>query len=192
MVNLFRGVCFVVYRFVDSQKINMLGWLIMDTTGNVSLFKANLQQNNNLFSQPNPNDPGQTKLYFEKKFSDIFSGFLNTSLDPNSSDMLGSSSSSNELDFFGTNATDPFAANTNLQLAQLNLSQNQFLGTQNLDLMNQSAAIIGKQASYVQNGTQYSGLVDSVVNDNGVISFRIEGVLVPMQSIQEIRGATHA
>ena len=72
----------------------------MDINGDVSLFRSNLQQNTNLFSQPNPADPEQTRLYFEKKFSDIFSGFLNTSLDPNSSDMLGSSSSSNELDFF--------------------------------------------------------------------------------------------
>ena len=164
----------------------------MDKTGHVSLFRSNLQQNNNLFSQPNPNDPGQTKLYFEKKFSDIFSGFLNTSLDSNSNDMLGDSSTSSDLDFFGTNSTDPFAANTNLQLAQLNLSQNQFLGTQNLDLMNQSAAIIGKQAMYVQNGTQHTGLVESVVNDSGVISFRIGGLLIPMQSIQEIKGASNA
>ncbi len=164
----------------------------MDINGDVSLFRSNLQQNTNLFSQPNPADPEQTRLYFEKKFSDIFSGFLNTSLDPNSSDMLGSSSSSNELDFFGTNSTDPFAANTNLQLAQLNLSQNQFLGTQNLDLMNQSAAIIGKQAMYVQDGVKHSGLVESVVNDKGIISFRIDGVLIPMQSIQEIKGASNA
>ncbi len=163
----------------------------MDKTGDVGLFRSNLQQNNNLFNQPNPNDPGQTKLYFEKKFSDIFSGFLNSSLDSNSSDMLGDSSSS-DLDFFGTNSTDPFAANTNLQLAQLNLSKNQFLGTQNVDLLNQSAAIIGKQAQYVQNGVQHSGIVQSVVNDNGVISFRIDGTLIPMQSIQEIKGASNA
>lgn len=165
----------------------------MDTTGNVSLFSYNLQQNNNLFSQPNPNDPGQTRLFFEKKFSDIFSGFLNTSLDPNASDPMGNSTNSSDtLDFFGTNSTDPFAANTNLQLARLGITGQQFMGTQNLDLMNQAAAIIGKQVRYVLNGVQQTGAVESVVNDNGVIAFKVGGTLVPMQSIQELRGGTNA
>ena len=160
-------------------------------TGNVSLFNFNLQQNNNLFSQPNPNDPGQTRLFFEKKFSDIFSGFLNTSLDPNSNDTLGNSSS-DTLDFFGTNSTDPFAANTSLQLAKLGMTGQQFMGTQNLDLMNQAAAIIGKHVKYIQDGVAQSGVVESVVNDNGVIAFRVGGVLVPMQSIQELKAVPHA
>jgi hypothetical protein len=163
----------------------------MGIAGDVSLSKLNLLQNNNLFAKPDPNDPEQTRLYFEKKFSDIFSGFLNTSLDPNSSDMLGSDST-DDLDFFGTNSTDPFAANTNLQLAQLSATQGQFLGTENLDLMNQAAAIIGKQALYIQDGVRHTGNVDSVVNDNGVIAFRVDGVLVPMQSIQEIKEGADA
>ena len=164
----------------------------MDISGNVGLLNSNIQQNNGLFGQPNPNDPQQTALYYEKKFSDIFSSFLSTSSSSDEGDLTGSSSS-DELDFLGnTSANSSSSSDSYLQLAQMSANPSQFLGTQNLDLMNQAAAIIGKQAIYVQSGVQHSGLVQSVVNENGVIAFRIDGELVPMQSIQEITGGSNA
>jgi hypothetical protein len=144
-----------------------------------------------LFSQPNPNDPAQTRLYYEKKFSDIFSGFLNTSSSADTGDLMGSSSA-DDLDILGSSASTSSLTSTNMQLAQLNSSQSTFLGTQNLDLMNQAAAIIGKNAMYIQDGVRHTGLVQSVVNDNGIIAFRVDGINVPMQSIQEITEGSNA
>ena len=158
----------------------------MDISGNSSLFQYylsnNLNTNYSALSQLNPNSPEQSRLYFEQKFSDIFSSFL-TESSSTGSDVLGSGSSS-DSDIFGS--SDPFAANTNYELAKMGMLQNNFSSSGNLDLLNNAAALIGKEVAFVNNNITGKGIIESVVNENGTIMFKVDGELIPMSGIREI------
>ncbi|MEK6556982.1 MAG: hypothetical protein AABZ14_01600 [Candidatus Margulisiibacteriota bacterium] len=147
------------------------------------------QNQGGLLSSPNLNDPAQTSLYFQAQFSKIFSSFLSAS-----SSSEGDLSNNNaDSDLFGGSTSDPFSANTNFQLAQMSQLQGNFFSASNLDLLNRSAALIGKEADYILDGRKRTGKIDSVVNENGVIAFKIDDQLVSMEFLREIReGVTHA
>lgn len=169
----------------------------MEFADNASLLQFNLSQGSRLFSQnqgglfsaPDLSNPAQTSLYFQAQFSKIFSNLLSSS----SNSENGLSDSNSETDFFGGNTSDPFSASMNFQLAQMSQMQENFFSSSNLDLLNRSVALIGKVADYMLNGKKWSGKIESVVNENGMIAFKIDDQLIPVESLLEIKeGALNA
>ncbi|MDD5456148.1 MAG: hypothetical protein PHV30_03855 [Candidatus Margulisbacteria bacterium] len=166
----------------------------MDFFSDPNLLNVNLQNavanssNTNLFSAPNPNDPNQTALYFQQKFSDIFSDFLTTS-SVDSGDLTGSNSS--DLDsLLGSSTTDSLLTNSNYELVQLMMAQNGLNAFTNIDQLNKTSALIGETASYSYNGARLTGIIQSVVNNNNQIFLKIDDNLVALDQIAEIKKGT--
>ncbi len=152
----------------------------------MTLFKYNLYKNTGSnplnYQSPSSTDPKQNTLYFAQKFNDIFSSFL-SGTDGQSDNTLGNSGSDSDL--YGT-SSDPFAANTNYQLAQMSMLQNNYFSSQNIDVLNKSVAIIGKTAHYNVNGKSNVGVIQSVLNDAGVLYFKINEAKIPLSDVSEV------
>ena len=134
------------------------------------------------------NKPEEAVLYFQQGFTNIFNSFISNDDDSDSVDgLLGGSSS----DVFGSSSSDPFAGSYDYytQIMQL---QNQQSGSStsatSLELLNSSANLIDKEAIYSFNGQRLTGTIESVVNDQGGIYFRIEGDLIAMDQLLEVKG----
>lgn len=134
-----------------------------------------------------PNNPEQAVLYFQQSFTSIFQNFLSQDKDEDTStgSLLGNST-------FGSSSSsyDPFSAGYNYytQLIDLRTQQMEISDpTNSLELLNNSAYLIEKEAVYLYKGQRLTGTIQSVVNDKGSISFRIDGELIPFNQLLEVR-----
>jgi hypothetical protein len=146
-----------------------------------NLPRKNLSSTGNLPSNLNnlqlsATDPATNELYMQQQFSNIFSSFLAES----TSD--GSSTSSDNTDSIMGN---PMQTNNSLMNLQYNQSASS-LSASGLNLLNQASNILGKEVKYALDGKIGSGLVQSVVMDAGVIKFKVNDVLVPIDNLQQI------
>jgi hypothetical protein len=155
--------------------------LIGDLGSNINNFNSESD-----FSLSSDN-PEQAILYFQQSFTKIFENFLSTK-DNDSTDMFNTNDS-----FSNTNSFDPLSAGYDYFSQLVNL-HNQRIGTNtsdnSLELLNNSASLIDKEAIYLLQGKKIVGTIQGVVNNNGEIFFRIDGELIAFDSLLEIRKGT--
>ncbi len=129
--------------------------------------------------------PEQAVLYFQQSFTNIFETFLSQDDSDNASDgLLGSTSSSSSNSSF-----DPFSSGYDYYSKLIALQSGSSTSSSSLELLNSSANLIDKEAIYSFRGQRLVGVIQSVVNDNGGIYFRIDGDLIPIDNLLEVRKA---
>lgn len=129
-------------------------------------------------------NPEETRLYLEQNKTSMFNDFLYASQSDTDS-LVGNNGS----DFFESSSADPFNIQTDFYTRLISLqTQGAFSDNKQLELFNESAALIGKEAVFFFDGHRQEGLIESVVQDAGSIFFRVGGQLIPMADISEVRG----
>ena len=129
-------------------------------------------------------NPEQAILYFEQGFTSIFNNFLTNEESSDSLDSLTGGTGTSD-------GYDPFSASYDYYSQMLKLQTEQYgssTSSTSLELLNKSANLIDKEAIYSENGQRLTGVIESVVNDGGLISFRIDGDLIAMDQLLEIKG----
>ena len=130
-------------------------------------------QSNSSNSIPLDN-PDETVVYFEERFSGILDNLL---FNTNNSDDSG--------DFFGNTESSSLDSITKFYTEQIELLEQQNSNT-DLNKLNDYAALIGKQATYVYDGHVLKGQIESVVIDNGTSYLKIDGNIVDVANIAEV------
>lgn len=123
-------------------------------------------------------DPDETVVYFQERFSTILDNLL---FNVNTTD-------ESTGDLFGTTDTSSLDSITQFYTDQIDLFQQQNRNT-DIDKLNDYAALIGKQATYVHEGNVLAGQIESVVIDNGVSYLKIDGNIVDVSNIAEVSEA---
>jgi hypothetical protein len=138
--------------------------------------------NSNLQGPATFSNPDEAVLYFEKNFTSIFNNLLFAADNSASS----TSSGFGDDDFFSSSSSDPFFSNTNFYSSQIDLLRNDYMNSTNVGDLNEYAALIGKDATYILEGVIKHGTIESVVIESGVSYLRINDENVDVKNISEI------
>ncbi|MEI7502597.1 MAG: hypothetical protein WCJ61_04885, partial [Paludibacter sp.] len=84
---------------------------------------------------------------------------------------------------------DPFSSSYDYYSQMINMKTQQSgssTSSSQLELLNGAANLIGKEAVYSYQGQKLTGVIQTVVNDNGGIYFKIDGDLVKIDQLLEV------
>lgn len=141
----------------------------------------------NVANKFDPSKPEDAVLYFQQSFTNIFENFLSQDASSDSFDgFMGSSSGSSSSSY------DPFSSSYDFYSQMINLQTQQSgssTSSSQLELLNGAANLIEKEAVYSYKGQRLTGMIQSVVNDNGKIYFKIDGDLIQIDQLLEVRKA---
>ncbi|GEM_PF-3752146 len=141
----------------------------------------------NVANKFDPSKPEEAVLYFQQSFTSIFENFLSQDDSSDSTGgLLGGSSSSSSSSY------DPFSSSYDYYSQMINIQTQQSgssTSSSQLELLNGAANLIEKEAIYSYKGQRLTGIIQSVVNDNGGIYFKIDGDLVQIDQLLEVRKA---